>query len=104
MTCTEAYKEHIMYPFYGFCNVVIRDASITSWRDRQRRHNREIFLEYLTKEKFYPLGTTDEYFTAPYEEIPRHSLMIYLIQIVLGEDQMADHLKTKNLEIVLKKL
>jgi len=27
---------------------------------------REISLEFLTEEKFYPLGTTDEYFTAPY--------------------------------------
>ena len=29
-----------------------------------------ISLEYLTEEKFYPLGTTDEYFEAPYEEYP----------------------------------
>ena len=31
---------------------------------------KEISLEYLTEEKFYPLGTTDEYFEAPYEEYP----------------------------------
>ena len=30
----------------------------------------KISLEYLTEEKFYPLGTTDEYFEAPYEEYP----------------------------------
>ena len=70
MPCTEAYKEHIMYTFHGFCKVVIRNATITAWRDQQRRHKREISLEYLTEEKFYPLGTTDEYFTAPYEEYP----------------------------------
>ena len=29
-----------------------------------------ISLEYLTEEKFYPLGTTDEYFEASYEEYP----------------------------------
>ena len=29
-----------------------------------------ISLEYLTEKKFYPLGTTDEYFEAPYEEHP----------------------------------
>ena len=29
-----------------------------------------ISLEYLTEEKFYPLGTTDKYFEAPYEEYP----------------------------------
>lgn len=28
MPCTEAYKEHIMYTFHGFCKVVIRNAAI----------------------------------------------------------------------------
>ncbi len=70
MPCTEAYKEHIMYTFHSFCKAVIRNATITAWRDRQRQHKREISLEYLTEEKFYPLGTTDEYFEAPYEEYP----------------------------------
>ena len=50
MTCTESYKEHIMYTFHGFCKVVIRNAAITAWRDQQRRHKREISLEYLTEE------------------------------------------------------
>ncbi len=68
MPCTEAYKEHIMYTFHGFCRIVIRNAAITAWRDQHRRHKREISLEYLTEEKFYPLGTTDEYFEASYEE------------------------------------
>lgn len=27
MTCTEAYKEHIMYTLHGFCKVVIRNAA-----------------------------------------------------------------------------
>jgi hypothetical protein len=44
------------------------NAAIIAWRDQHRRHKREISLEYLTEEKFYPLGTTDEYFEAPYEE------------------------------------
>lgn len=70
MPCTEAYKEHIMYTFNGFCKTVIRFAAINAWRDRSRRRQKEIFLEYLTEEKFYPLGTTDEYFEAPYEEYP----------------------------------
>ena len=70
MDCTEAYKEHIMYSFNGFCKVIIRYAAITAWRDKNRRRQKEISLEYLTEEKFYPLGTTDEYFEAPYEEYP----------------------------------
>ncbi len=70
MPCTEAYKEHIMYTFNGFCKTVIRFAALNAWRDRSRRRPKEISLEYLTEEKFYPLGTTDEYFEAPYVECP----------------------------------
>ncbi len=70
MPCTEAYREHIMYTFNGYCKTVIRFAAITAWRDRSRRRQKEISLEYITEEKFYPLGTTDEYFEAPYEEHP----------------------------------
>ena len=58
-----------MYTFNVYCKTVIRFAAINAWRDRSRRQ-KEISLEYLTEEKFYPLGTTDEYFEAPYEEYP----------------------------------
>ena len=53
MPCTEAYKEHIMYTFNGFCKTVIRYAALNAWRDRSRRRQKEISLEYLTEEKFY---------------------------------------------------
>lgn len=52
------------------CKTVIHYAAINAWRDRSRRRQKEISLEYLTEEKFYPLGTTDEYFEAPHEEHP----------------------------------
>lgn len=65
MTCTEEYKEHIEYTFHAFCKIVIRNAMYTAVRTRNRKHKREISLDYLTDEKHYPLGTTDEYFTAP---------------------------------------
>ena len=70
MDCTEAYKEHIMYSFNGFCKVVIRYAAINAWRDRNRRRQREISFEYLTEEKFYPLSTSDEALKSPYEQHP----------------------------------
>ena len=70
MTAATEHTEHIIYTFHAFCKVVIRYASITAWRDRSRKNKRKISLEYLTEEKFYPLGTTDEYFKAPYEEHP----------------------------------
>ena len=68
MACTEAYKEHIMYTFNGFCKVVIRYAAINAWRERNRRRQREISFEYLTEEKFYPFSTSDEYFADPYKQ------------------------------------
>ena len=70
MDCTEAYKEHIMYSFNGFCKGVIRYAAINAWRDRNRRRQREISFEYLTEEKFYPLSTSDEALKSPYEQYP----------------------------------
>ena len=44
---------------------VIRNASYTALRTWSRKHKREISLDYITDEKHYPLGTTDEYFKAP---------------------------------------
>ena len=70
MTCTEAYKEHIMYSFNGFCKVVIRYAAINAWRDRNRRRQKEISFEYLTEEKFYPLNTSEESLKSSYEQYP----------------------------------
>ena len=86
MTCTEEYREHIEYTFHAFCKVVIRNATINAARTRSRKHKREISLEYLTDEKHYPLGTTDEYFQAPepdeeylpFAEIPSFSAAAYL--------------------------
>ena len=47
MPCTEAYREHTMYTFNGYCKTVIRFADITAWRDRDRRRQREISFEYM---------------------------------------------------------
>ena len=41
MPCTEAYREHIMYTFNGYCKTVIRFAAINAWRDRSRRRQKE---------------------------------------------------------------
>lgn len=47
------------------CKTVIHYAAINAWRDRSRRRQKEISLEYLTEEKYHPLGTNDKYFQAP---------------------------------------
>ena len=31
MTCTETYKERIMYIFHGFCKIVIRNVAIKKY-------------------------------------------------------------------------
>ena len=91
MPCTEAYREHIMYTFNGYCKTVIRFAAINAWRDRSRRRQKEISLEYLTEEKFYPLGTTDEYFEAPYEE---HPITICGQTVILTNGNLAEALSS----------
>ena len=92
--------EHIMYTFNGFCKTVIRFAALNAWRDRSRRRQKEISLEYLTEEKFYPLGTTDEYFEAPYEEYP---ITICGQTVILTNGELAAALLSlpeKNREII----
>ncbi len=59
-----------------------------------------ISLEYLTEEKFYPLGTTDEYFEAPYEEYP---ITICGQTVILTNGELAAALLSlpeKNREII----
>ena len=51
MPYTEAYREHIMYTFNSYYKTVIRFAAINAWRDRSRRRQKEISLEYLTEGK-----------------------------------------------------
>ena len=86
MPCTEAYKEHIMYTFNGFCKTVIRFAALNAWRDRSRRRQKEISLEYLTEEKFYPFCTSDTYFLDPYKQYP---VMMYGQRVILTNGELA---------------
>ena len=56
MPCTEAYREHIMYTFNGFCKTVIRFAALNAWRDRSRRRQKEISLDkYIVKSMLFRL-------------------------------------------------
>ena len=89
-----------IHTFNGFCKTVISFAAINAWRDRSRRRQKEISLEYLTEEKFYPLGTTDEYFEAPYEE---HPITICGQTVILTNGELAAALLSlpeKNREII----
>ena len=91
--------EHIMYTFNGFCKTVIRFAALNAWHGRNRRRQK-ISLEYLTEEKFYPLGTTDEYFEVPYEE---HPITVCVQTVILTNGELAAALLSlpeKNREII----
>ena len=65
MTESAAYKEHIEHTFNAYCMIVIRHAAIDAGRALRRKWQNEISLEYLTEDKHFPLGTTDEYFAEP---------------------------------------
>lgn len=62
MNDSEQYKEHIEYTFAAFCKVVLRNASMSAYRDIGRRQKREISLDYLMEERYYNPFTTDSYF------------------------------------------
>lgn len=62
MTDFEKYKEHIEYTFHAFCRVVIRNAAISVAKEKYRKQQKEISLEYLMEEKYYQFGAEDRYF------------------------------------------
>lgn len=65
MTEKSAYGEHIEHTFNAYCMIVIRHAAIDAGRTLRQKWRQEISLEYLTEDKHFPLGTTDEYFAEP---------------------------------------
>ena len=97
MTCTEEYKEHIEYTFHAFCKIVIRNASYTALRTWSRKHKREISLDYITDEKHYPLGTTDEYFKAPEPDEE------YIVSVTSGSPLKADKLELPGMKLKISK-
>ena len=68
MSEKSAYEEHIEHTFNAYCMIVIRHAAIDAGRTLRQKWRQEISLEYLTKDKHFPLGTTDEYFAEPEPE------------------------------------
>ena len=52
MPCTEAYREHIMYTFNGYCKTVIRFAAINAWRDRADGGKKKYPLNTSQKKSF----------------------------------------------------
>lgn len=86
MNDSEQYKEHIEYTFAAFCKVILRNTSMSSYRDIGRRQKREIFLDYLTEEKYYNPFTTDSYFV---EQTSSMKLIVCSERIVIGNERLA---------------
>ena len=83
--------EHIEYAFHTFCEIVLRHEAMNAWRDRSRRRQKEISLEYLTEEKFYPFSTTDKYFLDPCKQYP---VTICGQRVILTNGELAEALSS----------
>ena len=61
MSYSAEYKEHIEYTFAAFCKIVLRNASISAYRDFGRKQKREVSLDYLISVTPFEPFTTDNY-------------------------------------------
>ena len=86
MNDSEQYKEHIEYTFAAFCKVVLRNASLSAYRDIGRRQKREISLDYLMEEKYYNPSTTDSYFA---EQTSSTELIVCGERIVIENERLS---------------
>ena len=86
MFYSEEYKEHIEYTFAAFCKVVLRNASMSAYRDIGRWQKREISLDYLMEEKYYNPSTTDSYFE---EQTSAMELIVCGEKIVIENERLA---------------
>lgn len=102
MTDFEKYKEHIEYTFHAFCKVVIRNAAISAAKEKYRKQQKEISLEYLMEEKYYQFGMEDKYFKAP-EQYREYLITICGDAIVLYDELLAvalSHLPAREQEMI----
>lgn len=81
-----AYKEHIEYTFATFCKVVLRNASMSTYRDIGRRQKREISLDYLMEERYYNTSTTDSYFA---EQTSSTEFIVCGERIIIENERLA---------------
>ena len=86
MNDSEQYKEHIEYTFAAFCKVVLRNASMSAYRDIGRRQKREISLDYLMEGRSYNPSTTDSYFA---EQTSSTELIVCGERIVIENERLA---------------
>lgn len=86
MNDLEQYKEHIECTFAAFCKIVLRNASLSAYRDIGRRKKREISLDYLMEERCYNPSATDSYFA---EQTSSKELIVCGEKIVIENERLA---------------
>lgn len=86
MNYSEQYKEHIEYTFAVFCKVVLRNASMSAYRDIARRLKQETSLDYLMEERYYNPSTADSYFV---EQTSVTEFIVYGERIVIENERLA---------------
>ena len=68
-----------------------------TWR---RKYQREISLEYLTEEKFYPFSTTDDYFSGEYPfTVCGDTVILYDKLLVAALSHASDYDKRNTFDI-----
>lgn len=76
----------IEYTFAAFCKVVLRNTSLSTYRDIARRQRREISLDYLIEERYYNPSTTDSYFV---KQTSATEFIVYGERIVIENERLA---------------
>lgn len=62
MKYSEQFMERVECSFAAFCQVVLRNAVISSYRDFGRKQKREVSRDYLMSETSFEPFVTDNYF------------------------------------------
>ena len=89
MSYSAEYKEHIEYTFAAFCKIVLRNASISAYRDFGRKQKREVSLDYLMSETSFEPFVTDNYF----EQYDKPTVFVVKGQeIVVASERLANAL------------
>lgn len=84
----EQYKEHIEHTFNAYCKIVIRHTAINVARQRHKRQEQEISLDYMATEKHFPFVALDEYFIQP-ERTIEHPCAIGKDTVMLNSSLLA---------------
>ena len=90
MTYSKEQREHIEFAFDAFCRTVLRHEFINTLRDKRRRSQNEISLDYLRDEKYFDVSVTDEYFVK--QDKPT-AFLVCGTTVIVDNEQLGQALK-----------